>query len=144
MARIVFEVDVDGPDRRLLDALTTRDGIAAWWTDDVEFAGGVGAVMRLGFPVAPLPFELRVEEAGPKRVRWASVGEFPPHWQGTEVVWTPAPKPDGDGAVVHFAHDGWAGDDGPLPMAAFTWGQLLVALKRFVETGEAAPMFRRV
>lgn len=139
MARIVLAVDVDAPDQQILDALTTREGIAGWWTDDVELTG---TDMRLGFPVAPLPFELRVEEAGPRSVRWASVGEFPPHWQGTDIAWTLTPGPNG-GALVHLAHDGWAGDEGPLPVAAYTWGQLLGTLKRYAETGAVAPLFRR-
>lgn len=142
MARIVFEVDIDTPEAPVLEALTTRAGIARWWTDDVQLSGGMGAVMRLGFPIAPAPFELRVEESGPRRVRWSSVGEFPPHWRGTEMIWTLTSKSDG-GVMVHFAHDGWASDDGPLPMAAYTWGQLLAALKRTAETGHTAPLFTR-
>lgn len=143
MARIVFELGIDTPVERIVPALTTAEGIAAWWTDDVALDGGVGSVMRLGFPVAPLPFELRVEEAGPKRVRWASVGDFPPHWVGTEITWTLAPAADGGGTTLHFNHDGWASDEGPLPQAAFTWGQLLGVLKGYLESGQPGPLFRR-
>ena len=78
MARIVFALDIEaGPDR-IAEALDSAQGIAGWWTTDVSFAGGEGAVMTLGFPVAPRPFELRVDEVSEQRVRWSSVGEFPP------------------------------------------------------------------
>jgi uncharacterized protein YndB with AHSA1/START domain len=142
MARILFETDVAAPSDAIVEALTTRDGIAAWWTDDVDFSGGEGTIMRLGFPVAPVPFELEVEETGPTRVAWRSVGTFPPHWEGTTVTWTLSAS-DGGQTKLHFSHDGWASDEGPFAMSAYTWGQLLGILKTYAETRTAAPLFTR-
>jgi uncharacterized protein YndB with AHSA1/START domain len=141
MARIVFELDIDAPAARIVEALDSERGIAGWWTSDVKFAGGAGSTMTLGFPVAPKPFELRVDEGSDQRVRWSSVGEFPPHWVGTEIAWTLRPSADGTGTTVHFAHNGWASDEGPLPNAAMTWGILMTSLKRYVETGAGTPLF---
>src|SRR4051794_8597271 len=141
MARIVFELEIEAQPDRIVDALDTERGIAGWWTRDVKFPGGLGSTMTLGFPVAPRPFELRVDEVSDQRVRWSSVGEFPPHWQGTEVVWTMRQTDNGGGTTVHFAHDGWASDEGPLPNAAMTWGILMTSLKRYVETGNGTPLF---
>ena len=140
MARIVFELGIDAPAKQVADALRTQDGIAGWWTDDVALTGGVGATMTLGFPVAPLPFRLRVDDASDRRVAWTSVGDFPPHWVGTEVIWTLTTA--GESVMVHFAHDGWANDDGPFASSALTWGRLMDSLKQFVETGAPAPLFR--
>ena len=42
---------------------------------------------------------------------------------------------------MHFAHDGWVSDEGPLPTAAMTWGILMTSLKRYVETGTGTPLF---
>jgi uncharacterized protein YndB with AHSA1/START domain len=142
MARIVFEVEIDAPPQRVVDALDTQEGIAGWWTADVDFPGGSGTTMRLGFPIAPLPFELRVDEAGPSRVAWTSTGEFPPHWVGTRVLWTLTPKADSDGTSLHFNHDGWATDEGPFASSALTWARLMDSLKSYVETGTGAPLFK--
>ena len=141
MARIVFALDIEAPQERIVEALDSERGIAGWWTSDVEFAGGAGSTMTLGFPVAPKPFELRVEEVSEQRVRWTSVGDFPPHWVGTEVVWTLHPSGNGGGTSVHFAHHGWASDEGPLPSAAMTWGILMSSLKGYVETGTGTPLY---
>jgi uncharacterized protein YndB with AHSA1/START domain len=141
MARIVFELDVEAPPSEIIEALDSERGIAGWWTRDVTFAGGPGATMTLGFPVAPRPFELRVDEVSEQRVHWTSVGEFPPHWQGTAVAWTLRPSDNGDGTTVHFAHDGWTSEEGPLPNAAMTWGILMTSLKSYVETGTGTPLF---
>ena len=140
MARIVFELEIDAPARQVADALTTQQGIAGWWTDDVTLPDGAGATMTLGFPVAPLPFRLRVDEADERRVAWSSVGDFPPHWVGTQVIWTLTPTQEA--TTVHFAHDGWASDDGPFASSALTWGRLMDSLRRYAETGTTAPLFR--
>jgi hypothetical protein len=64
MARIVFELDIDAAPREIAEALDTQPGIAGWWSEEVTFPGGVGSVMTIGFPGrAPVPFELRVDEA---------------------------------------------------------------------------------
>ena len=48
MARILFETDVAAPSDAIVAALTTRDGIAAWWTDDVDYAGeATGLLLHL-------------------------------------------------------------------------------------------------
>ena len=143
MARIVFELDIDATPKQIVDALDTERGIAGWWTENVSAPGGVGSQLSVGFPGrAPMPFKLRVDEVGEHRVRWTSVGQVPPHWVGTEVIWTLTPKPDG-GTTVHFNHDGWTTDEGPLPSSALTWGQLMGSLKAFVETGTGAPLYRK-
>ena len=144
MARIVFELDIDATPKEIVEALDTQRGIAGWWTEDVTASGGTGSQMTLGFPGrAPVPFELRVDEVNEHSVRWSSVGAFPPHWVGTQIIWTLTPRPDGTGTTVHFNHDGWATDEGPLPMSAMTWGQLMGSLKAFVETGTGAPLYRK-
>ena len=142
MARIVFETDIAAPATTLVEALATPEGIAGWWTDDVGFDGaGVGAVMRLGFAVAPLPFELTITRADPSIVAWQSTGAFPPHWNDTTMTWT---MTEAGGALkIHFNHDGWEADDGAFPSSAYTWGQLLTTLKHHAETGAILPLFRR-
>jgi uncharacterized protein YndB with AHSA1/START domain len=138
MARIVFEIDIEAPASKVVEALDTEEGIAGWWTPSVTFPGGVGSTLAPSFAAAPVPFELRVDEVGDGQVRWASVGDFPPHWAGTEVIWTLTPA-DG-GTRVHFSHEGWADDTGPFPSSALTWGMLMSSLKQYVETGTGAPL----
>jgi uncharacterized protein YndB with AHSA1/START domain len=139
MARIVFEIEIEAAPEKVVEALDTEAGIAGWWTPTVTFpGGGVGSTMRPSFSMAPVPFELRVDQADGGCVRWASVGDFPPHWAGTEIIWTLAPTEAG--TRVHFSHAGWADDEGLFPNAALTWGSLMHSLKQYVETGVGAPL----
>ncbi len=142
MARIVFDVDIEAAQADVVRALTTETGIRGWWTDDASVGEGVGGELSLGFPVAPVRFTLRVDEAGPDAVGWTSVGDFPPHWQDTVIRWTLG-SAGASGPSVHFVHDGWATDDGPFGSSALTWGRLMDRLKDHCETGEHAPLFER-
>jgi uncharacterized protein YndB with AHSA1/START domain len=142
MARIVFEVEVQAGADRIVQALDTQAGIASWWTDDAEVPGGVGSTMTLGFPIAPERFQLGVDNVSPNQVRWRSTGDFPPHWVGTQIIWSLTPNPDG-GTTLHFTHEGWAADTGPFATSAYTWAQLLGVLKTYAETGAATPLFTR-
>jgi uncharacterized protein YndB with AHSA1/START domain len=135
MPDIVFELTIDAEPARVSDAIASEAGIRGWWTDSAEVPDGTGGVIRLGFAMAPAPFELRVDEVGEQAVRWASVGNFPPHWAGTELRWALAPAPEGGGTTVSFRHAGWPSDEGMFGMTAFTWGQLMLSLKAYVETG---------
>jgi hypothetical protein len=63
---------------------------------------------------------------------------FPPHWVGTTISWQVEPR-DG-GASVAFRHDGFS-DDAGAGHAAYTWGQIMVHLKQYAETGHPDPVF---
>ena len=138
MPDIVFQVDIEAERAAVTRAIASEEGIRGWWTEAAEVPSGVGEVMRLGFAMAPMPFELRTDEASEERVRWASVGAFPPHWADTEIRWELADNPDGPGTRVLFRHAGWPSDDGMFGMTAYTWGQLMASLKAYAETGSTA------
>jgi uncharacterized protein YndB with AHSA1/START domain len=130
MARIVFEISIEAPPEKIVQALDTQGGIAGWWTPTVESAGGAGSVLRPRFAQAPAPFELAVDEVDKGAVQWTSAGAFPPHWAGTTITWRLTPQDERtdayaslrSGTLVHLSHDGWASDDGSFPSAALTLG----------------------
>ena len=137
MADILFRFDVDAPPHRVLEALKTADGIRGFWTSRAEVPTAVGETLRLGFAVAPAPFDLRLERSDDRGVTWRTES-FPPHWVGTRVIWTVEPRDDG--STVGFMHAGF--DDGAdAGHAAYTWGQIMVRLKQFAESGRPDPVF---
>ncbi len=133
MPDIVFQMDIEAPQARVADAISSQSGIRGWWTESAEVPEGDSGVMTLGFAMAPAPFELRVDERSEDAVRWASIGAFPPHWAGTEIRWQLAAAEGG--TTVSFRHAGWPSDDGMFGPTAFTWGQLMLSLKGYVESG---------
>ena len=137
MAEAVFLVDIAAPAARVREALTSRDGLMGWWTDDVEIEGGT---ISLGFSDAPERFSLRIDTESADLVRWTSVGEFPPHWVETRVSWTVMDDPGSNGVKVFFEHAGFASPDPMLGHTAMVWANLMNSLKGFCETGRPSPL----
>lgn len=141
---IVLAADTDADATTVYRALTTTEGLAAFWTPAVSGAAGeTGADLRFGFAAAPAELEIRVEALEPdRRVAWTCAGPWP-GWGGTDIGWRLTAAPEG-GTRVILRHAGWADDtdDGDLGSVAFTWAQVLRALVAYAQTGAPQPALR--
>ena len=137
MADVLFRFDVDAPPQTVLEAVTTTEGIKGFWTSAAEVPGDVGETLKLEFAMAPLPFDLRLEQSDDRTVVWRTE-TFPPHWVGTTVRWDVEAREGG--STVGFRHVGFA-DDEEAGRVAYTWGQIMVRLKEYAETGIPNPVF---
>ncbi|MEV7185761.1 SRPBCC domain-containing protein [Kitasatospora sp. NPDC093102] len=149
MPEIALQLDIAAPRAVVLAALTTHDGLTAWWTTGVDRDGDV---LLFDFPDVPEPFRLRVERADRDRVVWTNAGSFPPHWAGTWISWeladqpATADQPGGSGQPERtrllFRHGGWQpGSEEGVPAVAGTWAELLVRLKDYAQSGKVQPYF---
>ena len=127
MPAIHFRTTVDADPEAVYDALTTEQGLAGNWTDQLEVPQQTGEVARFGFgPDWAKTLELRIDALDPgRRVEWTPVGGFP-GWVGTSITWDLAPADDG-GTVVQFAHSGWQDEqsDGEMAMCGYTWAMII-------------------
>lgn len=139
MPDIVFQVDIAAARAAVARAISSESGIRGWWTARADVPSDVGAIMKLGFAAAPVPFELRIDELSNDRVRWANVGAVPPHWANTTIDWRLSDLPDG-ATRVDFAHANWPSYEGGFGMSAYTWGHLLTSLRAYAETGTGNPL----
>ena len=137
MPDILFKFDVDASREAVLEAVKTTDGIKGFWTSKAAVPAAVGEVVKVEFAVAPLPFDLRLEQSDERTVVWKTES-FPPHWVGTSIQWD-VDERDG-GSTVRFRH-GSFGDDWEAGAVAFTWGQIMTKLKQYAETGKPDPVF---
>ncbi len=137
MTDVLFRFDVDAAAPTVLEAIKTTEGIKGFWTSRANVPSEVGEILELEFAVAPLPFDLRLERSDEHTVVWRTE-TFPPHWVGTTVSWDVEPR-DG-GSTVSFRHAGFD-DDAETGSVSFTWGQIMVRLKEYAETGKANPVF---
>lgn len=123
-------------------ALTTIDGLAAWWTDDTKgTADEVGGVTAFRFPPVG-GFDMEVTELRPsQRVVWKVV-DGPEEWIGTTIDWRL--RQDGEFTIVLFAHTGWREPVEFMHHCSTKWATFLLSLKSLAETGEGAPAPRDV
>jgi uncharacterized protein YndB with AHSA1/START domain len=138
MGDVLFTFDVEAGPEAVRRALTTTEGISSFWTDKADVPTKVGEMIMLGFPEAPAPFDLQLAESGEDMITWRTA-TFPPQWVGTDIHW----KISGSekASTVAFRHGPFA-DETEQGQVGYVWGQVMVQLKRYVETGEAAPVFR--
>lgn len=121
----------------MLEAVKTTEGIKSFWTSRADVPSDVGETLKVEFAIAPLPFDLRLEQSDERTVLWRTE-TFPPHWVGTAVRWDVEPRDDG--STVSFRHAGFT-DDEEAGRVAYTWGEIMVRLKEYAETGRPNPVF---
>jgi uncharacterized protein YndB with AHSA1/START domain len=134
---VLFRFDVDAAPAAVLEAVKTTKGIKGFWTARADVPESVGETLKLEFAIAPLPFDLRLDQSDESTVVWRTE-TFPPHWVGTTVRWDVEPRDDG--STVSFRHAGFT-DDEAAGQVAYTWGQIMTRLKEYAETGRANPVF---
>jgi uncharacterized protein YndB with AHSA1/START domain len=134
---VLFRFDVDAEPEQVLRAVKTTDGIKGFWTSRADVPEEVGEVVKVEFAIAPKPFDLRLERSDEHTVVWRTE-TFPPHWVGTTIRWDVEER-DG-GSTVSFRHAGFD-DEEEAGRVGYTWGQIMVRLKQFAESGRADPVF---
>jgi uncharacterized protein YndB with AHSA1/START domain len=126
---------------KVYDALTTVDGLAAWWTEGTTGSGDAGGILQFRFPPVG-GFDMEVLKTQPsERVIWRVV-DGPEEWIGTTIDWDL--HQSGDYTIVLFKHEGWREPGEFMHHCSTKWGSFLMSLKALVETGEGAPAPRDV
>jgi uncharacterized protein YndB with AHSA1/START domain len=140
VSEILTQFDVDAPRAAVWKAITTQDGIRSWWTTHADVPKGVGSVLSLRFPDAPISWDLRVDEAVEnEKLHWHCVGG-PPPWVDTDVVFRLTDSPEAETRVL-FDHTGWNEAEDMVRIVTFGWVQMFLQLKGYLETGRAQPFF---
>jgi uncharacterized protein YndB with AHSA1/START domain len=140
MADILHRVGIKSSLDEVYQALTTREGLAAWWTNNTKGENKVGESLQFRFSVDGAEiggFDMQVLELDPaKRVRWQVI-DGPAEWIDTRISWEL--KQEGDYAVVLFKHQGWKEPVEFMHHCSTKWAIFLMSLKSLLETGKGAP-----
>lgn len=136
MFDILHRVGVQAPPREVFGTLTTRDGLAGWWTGDTRGRTGSGGTIHFQFGERGF-IEMKVLELVPeRRVVW-EVSGGPADWIGTRIIWELAPE--GTGTTIRFKHQGWREVSDFMGHCSTKWGTFLLSLKALLESGKGAP-----
>lgn len=135
MADILHRVGIQASPDAVYRALATREGLAAWWTNDTRGDGSVGSVLEFRFGAGGI--DMRVLEVDPaRRVLWQVVGG-PDEWIATRVSFDL--NQEGDHTIVLFKHQGWKEPVEFMHHCSTKWAIFLMSLKSLVETGQGLP-----
>ena len=140
MADILHRVGIKSSLDEVYKALTAREGLAAWWTNNTQGESKVGGVLQFRFIAGGSEigfFDMKVLELHPaKRVLWQVVGG-PEEWIGTKVSFDL--KQAGDHAIVLFKHQDWKEPVEFMHHCSTKWAIFLMSLKALLETGKGRP-----
>ena len=140
MADILHRVGIKSSPDDVYKALTAREGLANWWTNNTQGESKVGGLLKFRFSVNGTEiggFDMKVLELQPtKRVFWQVVGG-PEEWIGTKVSWEL--KQEGEYTIVLFRHQDWKEPVEFMYHCSTKWAIFLMSLKSLVETGKGAP-----
>ncbi|MGZ3265956.1 MAG: SRPBCC family protein [Caldimonas sp.] len=140
MVDILHKVGVRASSEEVFKALTTREGLAGWWTKNTKGEGEVGSVIDFRFSAGGAEIggcEVKVLELAPARqVLWRVISG-PAEWIGTRIAFEL--KQEGDYCIVLFKHQGWKEPVEFMHHCSTKWAIFLMSLKSLVETGNGAP-----
>jgi hypothetical protein len=140
MVDILHRVGVKSSLGEVYKALATRDGVAAWWTNNTQGDSKVGGTLKFSFTAGGVEIggmEMKVLELHPAElVRWQVV-DGPAEWIGTAISFEL--KQDGDYCIVLFKHQGWKEPVEFMHHCSTKWAIFLMSLKSLVETGKGRP-----
>jgi uncharacterized protein YndB with AHSA1/START domain len=136
MPDILHRVEVKSSPIEAYTALTTRDGLAGWWTTGTSGTFGVGGVIHFRFGTRG-GVDMKVLELEPaKRVLWQVI-DGPTEWIDTTVRFELTKN--GDFTVILFKHEDWKEPVEFMHHCSTKWATFLLSFKSLVETGKGAP-----
>lgn len=139
MSEIKHDISIEATPETIYQALTTTQGLQAWFTAQVDGSGKVGTDWHLRFTDQPF-FSWRILTAdNPRHVIWECL-EGPGNAPGTEVEFSlkPASKTQ---TILTISHRGWTKDDPKFTRCVEIWRTLMNHLQRYCEAGIAEPAY---
>jgi uncharacterized protein YndB with AHSA1/START domain len=137
---ILHRVGIKSSSIEVYKALTAREGLAAWWTNNTQGESKVGGSLKFRFSTGGKEiggFDMKVLQLQPARgVLWEVVGG-PEEWIGTKISWEL--KQEGEYSIVLFKHKDWREPGEFMHHCSTKWAIFLMSLKSLVETGKGAP-----
>lgn len=141
MVDILHRVGIRAPIADVYRALSTAEGVAAWWTRETTGTSEPGGTLAVEFlspageRIGGMAMQVVALEPDAK-VHWRFT-EGPEEWIGTEAVFDLAR--DGDYTIVRFCHAGWREAIEFTAHCSTKWAVFLLSLRDLVETGTGRP-----
>ena len=136
MPEIRHRVGIAAPQHRVYEMLATKDGLAKFWTRQVEGDSEVGGKLRFFFGKLEPSAVMEVVELSPDdRVQWRCVNGAP-EWVGTTVTFDL--KSSGGETVLLFTHADWREPVEFMHHCSTKWATVLIGLRSGLEGGAFA------
>jgi uncharacterized protein YndB with AHSA1/START domain len=135
---ILHVIDIHALPEDVFRAVSTGEGLAGWWSTQVEASEEVGGVVHFTFESG---FNPDMEITGldsPGLVSWRCVGGHDP-WLDSTFSFATSALGNGHSRLVFRQGYGKPISDVEFGIYNFNWGYYLHSLKQLVETGQGTP-----
>jgi uncharacterized protein YndB with AHSA1/START domain len=141
MCDILHRIGIKSPATHVYAALTSIDGLAHWWTEDVTGDDRVGGKIEFVFRTKAGDFlgKMTMEVLGRTAaadVHWRCV-EGPEEWVGTDITFQLSEQDNQ--TIVLFGHRNWREATESTAHCSMKWATFLLSLREYVETGQGKP-----
>lgn len=137
MPNIVHRISTaNATPEELFRAVSTREGLANWWTQRVVGTEGLGGTLEFLFSEEGGPrFEI-IEHVPPSKITYRCVAG-PEEWIGSDLEF--CIETEDDDTVLLFAHRGWRGEVPFMHHCSTQWAYFLLGLREYFDQGQGRP-----
>lgn len=141
MVNIIHRIGIKQSIEKVYQALTSLDGLAHWWTRDVQGNTSEGEKIDFSFykKTGDLmgSMTMQVQESVENAfVRWHCVGG-PDDWISTDVTFELSEQDDQ--TILIFGHRNWRESNEHMAHCSMKWAVFMLSLRAYVETGTGKP-----
>lgn len=136
MAAIKHYLIIKSLPEKIYKALTTKNGVSNWWTNQTEIGNKVGDINVFDFGNR-YHNEMKIVDLQPNlRVEWECI-EGDKEWIGTRLLFMLEVK-DGN-TVLRFTHGNWRDETDFFASCNYNWGYYMRSLAKYCEEGKGTP-----
>lgn len=135
MADIRLNLAIKTAPGKIYQAITTQEGLAAWWAKQTTAKPELGFVNSFTFGTLVNQFKVTQLDTD-RRVEWQCINSVE-QWMGTSITFDLEEK-EGK-TILRFTHGGWKTADDFFAACTYDWGRFMTSLKSFCETGAGQP-----
>lgn len=140
MPDIKHLLEINAPVDTVYRAVSTQDGLARWWTEEVKADTRAGGFAEFWFDDRYYN-KMEILDLDPdRRVEWKCL-EGDPEWVGTTFNFDIEPKENR--TILRFGHNDWREATDFFAHCNYHWGYYMRSLKLYCETGEGTPHPKR-
>jgi hypothetical protein len=146
MVDIIHRIGIRSSANEVYKAISTIDGLANWWTEEVEGNEQVDGKIKFTFRSDTGDIKgqmiMQIKELSlQKNVRWQCV-DGPAEWIGTAITFDLSQQDDQ--IIIIFGHRNWREAIEFTAHCSMKWAVFLLSLREYVETGKGKPSPRDV
>lgn len=142
MVEIIHELAINGEKEKIYEALTTKNGLSSWWTQDVKTDERIGSTAEFGFYGHKAIHYMKILDLKPStEITWMCEQSPIEEWNHTEIKFSIKERDPQNpfNPNLRFVQSGYKSTDKNYGAINFNWAKFLTSLKDYIETGKGTP-----